>query len=72
MVIRNILFFSNGNTAAFNKNGEQIPELQYPWIKLYFDFLKSKGIEDIHFIQFELPNGRKAKYLPEYDNWEIV
>ena len=42
MVIRNILFFSNGNTAAFNKNGEQIPELQYPWIKLYFDFLKSK------------------------------
>ena len=32
-----ITFFENGNTMAFNDNGQQVPELQQPWFKAYVE-----------------------------------
>jgi len=64
-----VMFFSNGNTVAFDDEA-QTPEFSESWFKMYIEFLKSKGIkpEEVHFI---MPNGIKAKFLPEYDNWEL-
>ena len=51
-----VIFFSNGNTMAFNKNGEQMPEFQKSWMQLYIEFLKSKNINPTK-VEFELPMG---------------
>jgi len=60
------IFFSNGCTAFF-KNNKQVPELQEPWVSLYFEFLVSKGI-DPEKCEFELPNGKKVKAFKTDDN----
>ena len=41
-----VLFFPNGNTAACDVGtGQQIPELQIPWVALYAEYLERKGID---------------------------
>ena len=70
MKIEKVYFHMNGNSTAFNNN-EQVPELQESWFLLYVNFLKEKGVEDIESIEFNLPNGKTAKYISLYDNWKI-
>ena len=43
--IKQIAFFGNGTTFVEDENGEQISELQENWVRLYIDFLVSKGID---------------------------
>jgi len=66
-----VIFFNNGNTGCFDEKGEQIPELQQSWFRLYIKFLKKKGIKNIDKIGFTMPNGDNARYLSKDDNWEI-
>ena len=32
--MKTVIFFPNGDTAVFNEQGERMPELQKPWLKL--------------------------------------
>jgi hypothetical protein len=70
---KDIHFFANGNTMAFDKNGEQIPKLQQSWFLLYLKFLESEGI-DVISPKYTLPNGRSAAPFKtdggKY-NWQI-
>jgi len=68
------MFFNNGNTAFFYQ-GEQQPDLQKSWFRMYVDFLLIKGVDPTD-VKFILPNGKKAKIIktPEgiYEyNWAI-
>ncbi|PCJ55977.1 MAG: hypothetical protein COA79_20420 [Planctomycetota bacterium] len=64
-----ILFFANGNTAVFDKNGEQIGELQEAWDKMYVQFLGAQGFtpEQLAGIQFTMPDRRRATYSAEFN-----
>lgn len=46
--------------SGFTKDGEQIPDLQVPWFRLYLEFLESKGI-NIFAVTFHLPDGSVAR-----------
>ena len=42
---KSITLFSNGNTAVFDRKGEQMGELQENVDNFYFEFLELKGID---------------------------
>lgn len=67
-----VIYFSNGNTAVFDKNGNQIPELQQGWLKLSVEFIKSKGLDPLK-MKFTLPNNDNATLFKTEDgyNWRI-
>ena len=69
---KSLMIFSNGNVAAFNKNGEQICELQVSTFDLYFKFLESQGIDPAEIGTIEtIINGRSV-YLKPFkteDGW---
>jgi len=69
--VKTVYFFSNGNSAVCNDKGLQIPDLQKPWIRLFVDFLKKKGVKNIENIEFDMPTGSTAKWSEEYQNWEL-
>lgn len=67
-----VVHWENGMTMVFNNSGEQIPELQKPWFRIYLEWLESKGVEPSE-IQFNLPdqNAYKAKKMADgYYVWE--
>lgn len=66
-MLKNVIFFDNGNVAAFDENGKQIPELQYPYIRLFVDHMKAKGYAP-DGVEFHLPHG-KARWITESNNW---
>lgn len=72
--IKRICFFTNGNTAVFDENGQQIPELQKSWLLCYmYHFIKfSKDIENLGGIEIILPNGKFAKIDDDCKNWRII
>lgn len=45
MTVKSVILFSNGNTAVFDVNGEQMGELQKGWLELWCEFMESKGID---------------------------
>ncbi len=59
MPAKRILFFWNGNTAVFDENDRQVPELQVPWIVVFARWLEARGIEAGE-CEFTLPNGSMA------------
>lgn len=68
-----ICFFNNGNTEAFDNDGNQIPELQVGWIELYFNILEIHGYDPAK-VDFILPDGKKAipyKTADNLWNWNI-
>ena len=69
--IKEIIFMSTGLTAVFDKNGQQIAELQESWFRLYLKFLKEKGIslKQIEETQINTPGG-SLKYISKHDNWK--
>ena len=60
---KEIIFFANGNTFVKDENGQQIPELQQSWFRLYLEFLESKNINPLDF-DFILPNNPPARVIP--------
>lgn len=69
--IKQIIFFNNGNTAVFDSKGQQIPKFQKSWLLMFIEFLQSKGAK-VEKTEINLPDGRRAKYLKKYHNWEII
>ena len=69
--IKNIIFFQNGNTAVFDKKGEQIPEFQKGWLLMFIEFLQSKNVKVENIDEIILPSG-KIKYLKKYHNYEFI
>lgn len=57
---KSIFFYPNGATAVTDEKGEQVPRLQTPWIKLFVEFLESRG-EDPTSFEINLPDGKKAR-----------
>lgn len=67
-----VVFCSNGVTAVF-RDGEQVPELQVPWMRLFCEHLDAMGI-DPRDVKFSMPDRRLAKvFLTSEDeyNWTV-
>jgi hypothetical protein len=70
--MKRVIFFPNGHTAVFDERGQQVPELQRAWIKLFAEFLDDHDEDPVEF-EFTLPDGTKAKLFETaagYD-WRI-
>lgn len=73
-MIKSVLFFRNGNAAIFDEHGEQIPQLQAPWLNVYLDYLKRNGA-NVEGLEISMPDGRRAvvEQLPEGGyNWSVL
>lgn len=66
--IKEVMFFPNGNTAVFNKKGDQIPALQKSWLMLFVEFLESKGA-DPEKANYRMPDGRVASLVKVDSGW---
>lgn len=40
-----VTFWPNGNVSVWDKEGNDMPELQGGWMPLYFDYLKQEGYD---------------------------
>ena len=70
-----ICFFNNGNTTAFDADGQQIGEFQEGWLRTYLAFLRNeRGLtfKEVEAITFKMPDGSEYKYIAENDNWVSV
>lgn len=65
-----IMFFDNGNTAAFH-GGKQVPELQRAWFNLFLNWID--GAVDPAEVVFTMPDGRRAKVIKTESgfNWQF-
>lgn len=65
--------FPNGNTAAFDDEGNQIVGAQAPWLLLLASQLEGYGI-DLELSDIFLPGGQRAVFFKMPDgsgwNWE--
>ena len=70
--MKRVVFFANGNTAVFDEQGVQVPELQRAWIKLFAEFLEEHDEDPLEF-EFTMPNGMKARLVETAAgyNWKI-
>ena len=67
----NVIFLPNGNTAVFDENHEQIPELQRSWFLKFVEFLESKDI-DVMNSTYEFKEGKaKLTRTEEGYNWDF-
>jgi len=66
-----VMFSVNGNTGVCDAEG-QIPKLQTPYILLFAEFLKSKGIDPLD-VRFKMPDGKIATLFstPNGYNWRL-
>ena len=63
-----VMFFPKGVTAVF-RDGEQVPELQVPWLQLFCEHLDAMDI-DPRDVWFTMPDGSRAKvFLTDLDEW---
>lgn len=75
--VKTVMFFSNGNTAVFDAEGNQIPSLQNSWLLLFMKFLQSNSTEPIDFDKTEivLPDIHCARVFKLENgemNWEVL
>lgn len=70
--LKSIIFFPNGNVAVFDEEGEQVPELQGSYILKLISKAIALGYEVDEHTQINLPNGKEARYLQEYHNYQIL
>jgi len=62
MKITNVMFFPNGNTAAFDEEGKQVPVLQQSWLELFLKLMVFEGYDPADTI-FMLPTGVEGKMV---------
>ena len=62
---KRVMLLSNGGVACFDKNGEQISELQKGWLIIWLEWLEGKGvrIEEIENIE-AVVNGQMSILKP--------
>jgi hypothetical protein len=63
-----IFLFANGNVAAFDHQGRQIPELQVAPIELWADHASALGV-DIDGTLIETPDGHMMKFFKAENGW---
>ena len=72
--VKSIMFFENGNVAVFGMLGEQIPEIQSSWFKMFINDIRKKGYSLDEDIEIIMPSGRNACIIDlgngDY-NWQI-
>ena len=70
--LKSVILLSNGNTFAADENGEQLPEYQIGWFRLYLDFLKEKNI-DVTGVTFDFEHRIFKPFVTKDGNfnWEI-
>ena len=62
---KTVMLFSNGNTACFDSNGQQIGELQKGWLETWIEWMESKGIEPTEIGEIKtIVNGRDVLIKP--------
>lgn len=67
-----VIFFPNGNTVVF-KGGEQVPDLQESWFRLYVGMVAAYGLDPTQ-IEFVMPDARRAEVVETEEggfNWRI-
>lgn len=69
------IMFGNGNTACFDKHGQQIGELQKSWLQLYCELLEKNGFDPTE-VEFDLPMGNAKVFKCEdgnetWYNWQM-
>jgi hypothetical protein len=62
-----VMFLGNGGTAVFI-DGEQVAELQQPWLVKFVEFLEEQGQDPATF-EYRLPNGNNAKVSRTESGW---
>ena len=70
----NVIFFPNGNTAVFDEDGKQIPQLQKSWILLFAEHLRDQNIDPLK-ADYTMPDGSSASLFKTSDgsyNWRIT
>lgn len=73
MKATSVYFFPNGVTACCDEFGQQIGELQEPWILLWIEFMRKKGFNPEDIKEIHLPSGRVKLFKVEDSyNWENV
>ena len=76
-MIKEVIFFDNGNTAVFNKVKKQLHTHQEPWIIVYAEWLLNHGIpeKDILKAKYWNMNGKNFKLFKKPGGgfgWEII
>jgi len=67
-----VIFFPGGVTACL-QDGEQVSELQSPWLLLYVELLETVGIDPCT-VDFTMPDGRHAEIFVTKSgkyNWRL-
>jgi len=69
-LVKAVIFFPNGNTAAVDHDGNQMPQLQEAWFRLYVKFLVENGVDPLT-IDFQMPQGYHIRAFKTEDgyNW---
>lgn len=57
----NVFCFDNGTTTVTGDDGQQIPELQKPWIIAVVESLQAAG-HDVENVKIRMPRGNIAKF----------
>lgn len=66
---KEVLFFPNGNTAVFDEDDQQIPELQESWLRVFVEFLESKSVDPLK-CRFQMPGRAIARlFKTEEGRW---
>ena len=51
---KKVTLFQNGNSIAFDENGEQVPECQINYIIMYLKHIESLGIDPMEIESIEI------------------
>ena len=69
MRIKTIFFFSNGNTAVTNENGQQMPEFQASWLLEAVNAMIRDGAEIDENCEILMPERRRAQLFKTREGW---
>ena len=69
MRIKTIFFFSNGNTAVTNENGQRMPEFQTSWMLTYVNDMRRLGAEIDENCEILMPERRRAQLFKTREGW---
>lgn len=69
--VKSLFFFPRGNTAVMNHAGQQIHDLQQSWLRLFFEFLQSKGVKVEEIEEIWMPDGNQVEYLKDVHSWRF-
>ncbi len=70
-----ILFFANGNSVVFTKDGNQIPELGGSWFSMKIQKMIDDGV-DLSECTFVMPDGKEVEVILNIEddgwNWRAI